>query len=81
MLLSCLVVAEDIREAPFSLNYWSALYPFGVYALAFGQLAIDFDSPTFRTLNTIMTCSVSVFVECIEQWANLALAMMARCVK
>ncbi|CAD6578846.1 MAG: hypothetical protein CYPHOPRED_000683 [Cyphobasidiales sp. Tagirdzhanova-0007] len=58
MLLSCLVVAEDIREAPFSLNYWSALYPFGVYALAFGQLAIDFDSPTFRTLNTIMTCSL-----------------------
>lgn len=59
MLLSFLVVVEDIRHAPFTLNYWSALYPFGVYALAFGQLAMDFDSPTFRTLNTIFTVLVS----------------------
>lgn len=40
---------------------WSALYPWGVYALALGQLAIDFDSPAFRVLNTIVTCLLLLF--------------------
>jgi len=34
MLLSFFVVIEDIKDAPFTLNYWSALYPFGFYASA-----------------------------------------------
>ena len=37
---------------------WSSLYPWGVYALAFGQLGQDFDSATFKILNTIMTVLV-----------------------
>lgn len=59
LLLSIFVVAHDIHKAPFTLNYWSALYPLGVFALTFGQLASDFNSPTFRTCNTIVTCCVS----------------------
>lgn len=58
-LLSIFIAAIDARKAPFTMNYWSATYPWGVYATAFGQLGMDFDSPTFRTLNTIVTCLVS----------------------
>ena len=52
-MLAIATIVADIRKAPFSLNYWSALYPTGVYALHAGQLAMDFDSPAFRTVNTI----------------------------
>jgi len=59
-LLSIFTVSIDARKAPFTLNYWSAMYPWGVYAAAFGQLAMDFDSPAFRVLNTIMSCSLTI---------------------
>ena len=73
-LLSCLVVAEDIHKAPFTLNYWSALYPIGVYALINNQLAKDFDSPAFRTLDTIFTCIVSFFINTIQTNKHLNIA-------
>lgn len=33
---------------------WSAAYPVGAYGVACSQLAIDFDSPTFRVLTAII---------------------------
>ena len=33
---------------------WSAAYPLGVYGIACTQLAIDFDSPAFRVIASIV---------------------------
>jgi len=36
------------------MNMWSGAYPLGVYGIACSQLSVDFNSPTFRVLTSII---------------------------
>jgi len=68
MLLGMVIAIRDAPKAPFTVNFWSAIYPWAIFSLALSQLAQDFDSPAFRTLCTIFTCLVLVtWLYCMAQ--------------
>lgn len=47
---------------------WSAAYPFGAYGIVATQFAIDFDSPTFRVVSSI----ILVFMVLLWLWLVLS---------
>ncbi len=54
LLLCLFAFVRDLPKTNFNLNMWSAGYPLGAYGVTCSQLAIDFDSPTFRVVASII---------------------------
>lgn len=54
LLLCLFAFVRDLPKTNFNLNMWSAGYPLGAYGVTCSQLAIDFDSPTFRVVTSII---------------------------